>query len=66
MIVTARQTLAIPDQVMVTKDGKKVVAKTLVVYKIPGRCQSAQRRFLLVTDATPGRILMTSISETRL
>ena len=35
MIVTARQTLAIPDQVMVTKDGKKVVVKTLVVYKIP-------------------------------
>jgi regulator of protease activity HflC (stomatin/prohibitin superfamily) len=35
VIVTARQTLAIPDQVMATKDGKKVVVKTLVVYKIP-------------------------------
>ena len=35
MIVTARQTLAIPDQVMATKDGKKVVVKTLVVYRIP-------------------------------
>ena len=35
VIVTARQTLAIPDQVMVTKDGKKVVVKTLVVYRIP-------------------------------
>jgi regulator of protease activity HflC (stomatin/prohibitin superfamily) len=34
-IVTARQTLAIPDQVMATKDGKKVVVKTLVVYRIP-------------------------------
>ena len=34
-VVTARQTLAIPDQVMATKDGKKVVVKTLVVYKIP-------------------------------
>ena len=36
-MVTARQTLAIPDQVMATKDGKKVVVKTLVVYKIQGR-----------------------------
>lgn len=35
VIVTARQTLAIPDQVMATKDGKKVVVKTLVVYRIP-------------------------------
>ncbi len=35
VIVTARQTLAIPDQVMATKDGKKVVVKTLVVYKVP-------------------------------
>lgn len=35
VIVTARQTLAIPDQVMATKDGKKVVVKTLAVYKIP-------------------------------
>ena len=35
VIVTARQTLAIPDQVMTTKDGKKVVVKTLVVYRIP-------------------------------
>ena len=35
LIVTARQTLAIPDQVMATKDGKKVVVKTLVVYRIP-------------------------------
>jgi len=35
VVVTARQTLAIPDQVMATKDGKKVVVKTLVVYKIP-------------------------------
>jgi regulator of protease activity HflC (stomatin/prohibitin superfamily) len=35
VIVTARQTLAIPDQVMATKDGKKVAVKTLVVYKIP-------------------------------
>ena len=35
VLVTARQTLAIPDQVMATKDGKKVVVKTLVVYKIP-------------------------------
>jgi len=35
VIVTARQTLAIPDQVMATKDGKKAVVKTLVVYKIP-------------------------------
>ena len=34
VIVTARQTLAIPDQVLTTKDGKKVVVKTLVVYKI--------------------------------
>ena len=34
VVVTARQTLAIPDQVMATKDGKKVVVKTLVVYKI--------------------------------
>ncbi len=32
VVVTARQTLAIPDQVMATKDGKKVVVKTLVVY----------------------------------
>jgi regulator of protease activity HflC (stomatin/prohibitin superfamily) len=35
VLVTARQTLAVPDQVMVTKDNKKVVVKTLVVYKIP-------------------------------
>jgi len=35
VVVTARQTLAIPDQVMATKDGKKVVVKTLVVYRIP-------------------------------
>ena len=34
VIVTARQTLAIPDQVLATKDGKKIVVKTLVVYKI--------------------------------
>ena len=34
VIVTARQTLAIPDQVLTTKDSKKVVVKTLVVYKI--------------------------------
>lgn len=34
VLVTARQTLAIPDQVLATKDGKKVVVKTLVVYKI--------------------------------
>ena len=35
VIVTARQTLAIPDQVLATKDGVKVVVKTLVVYRIP-------------------------------
>ena len=35
VIVTARQTLAIPDQVMATNDGKKLVVKTLVVYRIP-------------------------------
>lgn len=35
VIVTARQTLAIPDQVLTTKDGIKVAVKTLVVYKIP-------------------------------
>jgi regulator of protease activity HflC (stomatin/prohibitin superfamily) len=35
VVVTARQTLAIPDQVMASKDGKKVVVKTLVVYHIP-------------------------------
>jgi regulator of protease activity HflC (stomatin/prohibitin superfamily) len=35
LVVTARQTLAIPDQVMATKDGKTVVVKTLVVYRIP-------------------------------
>jgi regulator of protease activity HflC (stomatin/prohibitin superfamily) len=34
VIVTARQTLAIPDQVLTTKDGRKVCVKTLVVYKI--------------------------------
>lgn len=34
VLVTARQTLAVPDQVMTTKDGKKIVVKTLVVYKI--------------------------------
>ncbi len=34
IIVTARQTLAIPDQVLTTKDGKKVSVKTLVVYRI--------------------------------
>jgi regulator of protease activity HflC (stomatin/prohibitin superfamily) len=34
VIVTARQTIAIPDQVLATKDGRKVVVKTLVVYKI--------------------------------
>lgn len=34
ILVTARQTLAIPDQVLATKDGKTVVVKTLVVYKI--------------------------------
>ena len=34
VIVTARQTLAIPDQVMVTKDGRRVAVKTLVVYRI--------------------------------
>ncbi len=34
IMVTARQTLAIPDQVLTTKDGKKVTVKTLVVYKI--------------------------------
>jgi regulator of protease activity HflC (stomatin/prohibitin superfamily) len=32
--VAARQTLAIPDQILTTKDGKKVTVKTLVVYKI--------------------------------
>ncbi len=35
VIVTARQTLAIPDQVLTTRDGKKVTVKTLVVYRIP-------------------------------
>jgi len=35
VIVTARQTLAIPDQVLTTQDGTKVVVKALVVYKIP-------------------------------
>lgn len=35
VLVTARQTLAIPDQVMMTKDRKKVVVRTLVVYRIP-------------------------------
>ena len=34
VLVTARQTLAIPDQILTTKDGKKVTVKTLVVYKI--------------------------------
>ena len=34
VLVTARQTLAIPDQVLTTKDGKKITVKTLVVYKI--------------------------------
>jgi regulator of protease activity HflC (stomatin/prohibitin superfamily) len=34
VLVTARQTLSIPDQVLTTKDGKKVTVKTLVVYKI--------------------------------
>ncbi len=34
VIVVARQTLAIPDQVLTTRDGRKVVVKTLVVYKI--------------------------------
>jgi regulator of protease activity HflC (stomatin/prohibitin superfamily) len=34
VMVTARQTLAIPDQVLATKDGKKIVVKTLVVYRI--------------------------------
>lgn len=40
VIVTARQTLAIPDQVMATKDGKKVVVKTLVVYRVPDVVQA--------------------------
>ena len=34
VLVTARQTIAIPDQVLATKDNKKVVVKALVVYKI--------------------------------
>jgi regulator of protease activity HflC (stomatin/prohibitin superfamily) len=34
VIVTARQTLAVPDQVLATSDGKKVVVKTLVVYRV--------------------------------
>jgi regulator of protease activity HflC (stomatin/prohibitin superfamily) len=35
VIVTARQTLSIPDQYMITKDWKTVGFKTLVVYRIP-------------------------------
>lgn len=34
VIVTARQTLALPVQVLTTQDGHKVVAGTVVVYKI--------------------------------
>lgn len=34
IIVTARQTLALPKQVLTTKDNKKVVIGTVVVYKI--------------------------------
>jgi regulator of protease activity HflC (stomatin/prohibitin superfamily) len=34
IIVTARQTLALPIQVLTTKDQKKVVVGTVVVYKI--------------------------------
>ena len=34
VLVTARQTLAIPDQVLTTKDGREGPVKTLVVYKI--------------------------------
>lgn len=34
IIVTARQTLALPKQVLITKDRKKVVIGTVVVYKI--------------------------------
>jgi len=35
IVVTARQTLAIPDQVLATRDDKGIVVKTLVVYRIP-------------------------------
>jgi regulator of protease activity HflC (stomatin/prohibitin superfamily) len=34
IIVTARQTLALPKQVLMTKDNQKVVVGTVVVYKI--------------------------------
>lgn len=34
-IVTARQTTAIPEQVLTTKDGRRVVVKALTVYRIP-------------------------------
>lgn len=34
VIVTARQTLALPKQVLTTKDNKKVVVGTVVVYRI--------------------------------
>jgi len=43
VMVTARQTLSIPDQILTTKDGKKVTVKTLVVYKIRDIIQAIGR-----------------------
>jgi len=43
IIVTARQTLALPKQVLTTKDHKKIVIGTVVVYKIRDVVQAVGR-----------------------
>ena len=56
VLVTARQTLAIPDQVLTTKDGKKVTVKTLVVYKIRDVVQAiGKQNWDVDSTVNPGR-----------
>ncbi len=43
VLVTARQTLSLPDQVLTTKDGRKVTIKTLVVYRVRDIVQAIGR-----------------------
>jgi regulator of protease activity HflC (stomatin/prohibitin superfamily) len=62
VIVTARQTLAVADQVLATKDGKKVVVKTLVVYRIPDVIRAIGERNWDV-DTTIGDLTQSAVVQ---
>lgn len=70
VIVTARQTLAIPDQVLTTQDGKKVVVKALVVYRVPDpvkavgeKCWDLDMTLNDLTQAAVVRVIATHTYE---